>query len=191
VLRVVQENEGPVAVGAPIMELAQLTDMEIVIDVLSTDAVQISIGSEAYIDAGVSGTVLTARVRVIEPSAFTKISALGVEEQRVNVILDLTSPPEQWTRLGDAYRVDARFIVFRAAQGVQVPIGALFRSGDQWATFVANSDRAEKRVIKIGRRNSTMALLEDGLRAGERAVIYPSDALKNGMRIKLRTPPPG
>jgi HlyD family secretion protein len=186
VLRVMQENEGAVVVGSPIMELAQLTDMEIVIDVLSTDAVQIPVNSEAYIDFGVGTKPLSARVRLIEPSAFTKISALGVEEQRVNVILDLTSPPEQWTRLGDAYRVDARIVMFRAEQSIQVPMGALFRSGNEWAVFVVNGERAEKRVIKVARRNGTAALVSEGLHAGDRVVLYPSDAVTSGVRLKAR-----
>src|SRR5690606_6921881 len=118
------------------------------------------------------------------PAAFTKVSALGVEEQRVNVVLDFTEPLALPT-IGDGFRVEADIVVFRVAEALTVPVGAIFREADGWAVFVAEGDRAVKRAVRSPRRNGIAALVESGLEAGERVVVYPSDALEDGARIRI------
>jgi HlyD family secretion protein len=132
------------------------------------------------------GPVLAARVRRVETQGFTKISALGVEEQRVNVVLDFAEPLDRVQTIGDGFRVEAHIVTFRVPEAVKVPVGALFREADRWSVFVVEGDRARKRVIKVPRRNGTEAMVEDGLRPGDEVVVYPSDALKDGSRL-LRT----
>jgi HlyD family secretion protein len=126
---------------------------------------------------------LAARVRLVEPAAFTKVSALGVEEQRVNVVLDFVEALERFEWLGDGYRVDAQIVIYRQPEAVKVPVAALFRDGEGWAVFVVDADRARKRALKASRRNVAEALVEEGLQPGERVVVYPSDALRDGSRV--------
>jgi HlyD family secretion protein len=185
VFRVIQENEGPVALGAPIMEVANPSDLEVVVDVLSTDAVQIKPGADVILERW-GGPPLAGRVRLIEPSAFTKISALGVEEQRVNVIIDFTSPHEQWSALGDGFKVDARIVVYENDNAVKIPTSALFRHGEQWAAYVIANGRAWLRDIRIGHRSGTEAEVLDGVKPGDQVVVYPSDAVRDGVRISLQ-----
>ena len=125
-------------------------------------------------------------MRLVEPAAFTKISALGVEEQRVNVVLDFAEPLDRIQTIGDAFRVDAAIVTHRVESAVKVPVGALFREGEGWAVFVADDGRAVKRAVKAPLRNGAEALVEDGLKPGERVVVYPSDALRDGSRISAR-----
>jgi HlyD family secretion protein len=186
VLRVLQESEGMVALGTPLLEIADPSDLEVVVDVLTTDAVQIRPGMPVRIERYGAVFPLEGRVRLIEPSAFTKISALGVEEQRVNVVIDIISPFEQWKALGDGYRVETQIIVFDEESAVKIPVSALFREGEQWAVFVLSSGRAHKRIVKVGRRGGAEAMIEDGLEPGEQVIVYPSDAVKDGVRVKLR-----
>jgi HlyD family secretion protein len=190
VLKVLQKSEAVVGVGTPLLEIADPARLEIVVDVLSTEAVRITPGARVHIDAG-SGIALAGRVRTVEPAAFTKVSALGVEEQRVNVVIDLVSPPEQWQRLGDGYRVDVRIVIAARADAVVAPVAALFRDGGDWAVFVAAGGRAAKRTIRLGARNAVEALIEEGLAAGEKLIVYPSDSVADGSRIKvIREAPP-
>jgi HlyD family secretion protein len=170
VLRVLQESEAAVGVGTPLLEIADPTQLEVVVDVLSTDA-----GGEPH---------LSGRVRHVEPAAFTKVSALGVEEQRVNVIVDIVSPAEQWRGLGDQFRIDARIVVFERANAVIAPVAALFRDGEQWAVYVAADGRAQKRRIQVGGRTPSDAWIEDGLATGDRVIVYPSDSVAEGKRLK-------
>ena len=187
VLRVMQESESVVALGAPLLEIGDPADLEVVIDVLSGDALQIAPGQPVKLERqGGSVTALDGRVRRVEPSAFTKVSALGVEEQRVNVVVDITSPRAQWQNLADAYRVDARIVVHNADNVVKVPVAALFRDGAQWAVFVADGNTARKRVIETSRRGAREALVDKGLTAGERVIVYPGDAVRDGRRITVR-----
>ena len=186
VLKVVQESEGPVALGAPLLELADARSLEAVVDVLSQESVAIRPGMAARIELGRGVAPLAARVRLIEPAAFTKISALGIEEQRVNVVLDFAEPLDRIRTLGDGFRIEATIVTHRVPDAVKVPAGALFREGNGWAVFVAQGDRAARRVVKTSRRNGTEAMVEDGLRPGEQVVVYPSDALKEGARIAVR-----
>lgn len=186
VLRVVQESEGVVSLGAPLLEIGNPADMEIVADVLSSDAVQIRPGAPVKIERWGKPEPLQARVRRTEPSAFTKISALGVEEQRVNVVMDITSPPDLWHGLSDGYKVDAQIVVFTADNAVKVPVSALFRKDSQWAVFVAANGRAQERAVQIARRSGLEAMVEKGLQPGEKVIVYPGDAVKPGIRVKLR-----
>ena len=184
VLRVLQESETVVGVGTPLLEIADPSQLEIVIDVLSSDGRRVAAGARVDIDAG-PGPRLTGRVRRVEPAAFTKVSALGVEEQRVNVIVDIVSPPEQWQGLGDQFRIDARIVVFERADAVIAPVAALFRDGEQWAVYVVHDGRAQKRRVKVGARTPSDAWIEDGLAPGERVVVYPSDSVADGTRLTV------
>lgn len=184
VLKVVQESEGAVALGAPLVEIADPRSLEVVVDVLTQESVRIRAGMAARIDLGGGVPPLAGRVRHIEPGAFTKISALGVEEQRVNVVLDFTEPLDRVQTIGDGFRVDAYVVVFRAEDALKAPVGALFRDGDGWAVFVVEAGRAVKRAVTSARRNGAEALVESGLKQGERVVVYPPDTLKSGARIK-------
>jgi HlyD family secretion protein len=186
VLKVTQESEGTVILGAPLVELADARSLEAVVDVLSQESVAIRPGMPARIDLGRGVAPLAARVRLIEPAAFTKISALGVEEQRVNVVLDFVEPLDTVQTLGDGFRVEAAIVTHRVADVVTVPVGALFRDGEGWAVFVAQDGQAVKRAVKAPLRNGTEALVEDGLKPGERVVVYPSDALRDGSKIEAR-----
>jgi HlyD family secretion protein len=189
VLKVVQKSEGAVALGAPLLEVADARSLESVVDVLSQEAVAIRPGMAARLEIGSGVPPLRALVRLVEPSAFTKVSALGVEEQRVNVILDFDGPLDKLWTIGDGYRVEAYIITHRVEDAVKVPVGALFREGEGWAVFVADGERAAKRSVKVPRRNGAEALVEEGLKPGERVVVYPSDALRDGSRLEvLRAP---
>jgi HlyD family secretion protein len=140
----------------------------------------------ARIELGRGVVPLAARVRLVEPAAFTKISALGVEEQRVNVVLDFAEPLDRVQTIGDGYRVDASIVTHRIENAVKVPVGALFRDGEGWAVFAAEGERAVKRTVKAARRNGSEAVVEAGLKPGERVVVYPSDTLRDGARIQAR-----
>ncbi len=183
VLKVNQESESIVTMGAPLVEIGNSEDLEIVVDVLSSDATLIKPGAIVDIRDGGQAASLQGRVRRIEPSAFTKISALGVEEQRVNVIIDLTSPAALWKNLGDGYKVDVKIIVFSTDNATKVPVSALFRNGEQWAVFVAEAGRAKLRQVQIARRSGLEAMLVKGLQPGEKVIIYPGDMIKPDVRI--------
>jgi len=186
VLKVVQKSEGAVALGAPLLELADARSLEAVVDVLSQDAVAIRPGMAARLDLGQGVPALAARVRLVEPAAFTKVSALGVEEQRVNVILDFAEPLDKVQTIGDAFRVEASIVVYRQENALKAPVGALFREGEQWMLFMVEGDRARKRAVRVPRRNSVEALVEDGVEPGSRVIVYPSDAVTDGSRLELR-----
>lgn len=186
VLRVWQENAGVVTLGAALLELADPSDLEIVVDVLTTDAILIQPGAKVWIEHWGGDAAIEGRVRLVEPSAFTKISALGVEEQRVNVVIDVITGNEEWKAVGDGYRVVARIEVFTQYDAVKVPTGALFREGEQWAVFAVAQARARKRFVQVSSRNAVEALVESGLAAGEQVIVYPSDAVQDGVRIAPR-----
>lgn len=185
VLKVMQESESIVAVGAPLLEVGQPAELEVVVDVLSTDAVQIKPGALARLLRWGRAEPLEGRVRRVEPAAFTKISALGVEEQRVNVVIDLTSPVEAWQSLGDGYKVDASIIVASLDNAIKVPVSALFRDGEQWAVFTVASGKAARRAVQLGRRGGMEAVVEKGLQPGEKVIVHPGDAVKDGARVKM------
>jgi HlyD family secretion protein len=186
VLKVIQESEGAVALGAPLIELADARSLEAVVDVLSQESVAIRPGMTARIELGRTVAPLAARVRLVEPAAFTKVSALGVEEQRVNVVLDFAEPLDRVQTIGDGYRVEASIVTQRIEEAVKVPVGALFRDGQGWAVFAADGDRAVRRAVKAAQRNGSEAVVEEGLKPGERVVVYPSDTLRDGSRIQAR-----
>jgi HlyD family secretion protein len=134
------------------------------------------------------GPSLSGKVRVVEPAGFTKISSLGVEEQRVLVIADITSPAESWQRLGDRYRVEAKFIVWEADNALQLPAGALFRHGQDWAVFVVEGGRARLRKIEVGHRSGLAAEILSGLQEGATVIVHPGDTIAGGTRVKSRKP---
>ena len=186
VLKVVQKSEGPVALGAPLVELADARALEAVVDVLSQEAVAIRPGMPARIELGQGVPPLAAVVRLVEPAAFTKVSALGIEEQRVNVVLDFSDPLDSVQTLGDGFRVEAHIVTQRRDDAVKVPVGALFREAGGWAVFVDDHGRARKQGVEVSLRNTVEAVVEKGLAAGERVVVYPSDALTDGARLDVR-----
>ena len=188
VLKVAQKSEGPVPLGAPLVEVADPRSLEAIVDVLSQVAVAIRPGMPARLELGQGVPALAARVRLVEPAAFTKVSALGVEEQRVNVVLDFSEPLDKVQTIGDGFRVEAHIVVFTQESAVKAPVGALFREGAGAAAFVVEGERARRRAVKAARRNNLEALVEDGLNAGDRVVVYPSDALKDGSRVEIRSP---
>lgn len=185
ILKVAQESEATVAVGAPLLEVGQPADLEVVVDVLSTDAVQIKPGAPVRFLRWGRAEPLEGRVRRVEPAAFTKVSALGVEEQRVNVVIDLTSPAEKWQSLGDGYKVDANIIVASLDNAIKVPVSALFRDGEQWAVFAVANGKAARRSVQLGRRGGLEAVVEKGLQPGEKVIVHPGDSVRGGLRIKL------
>lgn len=181
VLRVREESERIVTAGTPLIEIGDPKTLEIVVDVLSKDAVRIHPGAPVQVEDWGGGHALRARVRRVEPSAFTKISALGVEEQRVNVIADFVDPP---TGLGDGYRLEARIVVWQGSDVLQVPTGALFRTGNAWSVFVVEGGVARRRGVEIGHRGSAAAEVVKGLQEGDAVILHPSDRLRDGSRVK-------
>jgi len=184
VLAVQHECEGPVKVGEPLLEIGDTRALEVEVDVLSEDAVRIRPGMHVLFERWGGDQPLQGRVRVVEPVGYTKISALGVEEQRVHVIADLVSPYEQWQQLGDGYRVEARFIVWQADEVLQVPASTLFRHQGQWAVFVVEAGRAALHEVEVGQRNGLQAQITGGLKRGEAVISYPSDAIRDGVRVR-------
>jgi HlyD family secretion protein len=187
VLKLMHESEGPVRAGEALLELGNPETLEVEVEVLSTSAVAIAPGGRVALDRW-GGQPLQGVVRTVEPAGFTKVSALGVEEQRVRVIVDFASAREAWQRLGDGYRMEASFIVWEGGDVLQVPSNALFRHKDGWAVFVAADDRARLRPIRTGQRSGLSAQVLDGLKAGEQVILHPDDKIVDGGRIKQRKP---
>lgn len=186
VLRVLQESEGVLAAGTPLMELGNPAELEIVVDLLSTDAVKIKPGDRVIVDDWGGDQPLEGRVRLVEPFGFTKISALGIEEQRVNVVIDFISPQSDWQSLGHGYRVETRVVVQDQRDVLKVPISALFRSGESWAVFIDDDGTARLREISLGQRNTLEAEVADGLAEGDDVVLHPSDAVVEGIEVQRR-----
>jgi HlyD family secretion protein len=187
VLKVVQASEGVVALGAPLLELGDTARLEVVAELLTADALRAVPGSRVRIERWGGDGVLEGRVRRVEPAAFTKVSALGVEEQRVRVLIDLSSPPEQWRALGDGFRVGVR-IVTRAMDKVsKVPVSAVFPLPDGgFAVFVLDGGRARSTPVQLGARNGHEAWIESGVAAGATVIVYPPAATRDGLRVKPR-----
>ena len=186
VLTVYAESAQVVAAGARIAEIGDPDDMEVVVDLLSTDAVRIAPGAPARIEGWGGEDVLSARVRRIDPSAFTKVSALGIEEQRVNVILDLLDPHAAWERLGHEFRVVADITVWKGENVTRVPLAALFRRGANWAVFTIVESRAVLTEVTIDHRNQTHAEVTSGLSPGDRVILHPSDQIEDGLAVEMR-----
>jgi HlyD family secretion protein len=185
-LRILQQSETVVAAGTPLVEVGDPRDLEIVVDLLSVDAVRVEPGQSVVIDGWGGDKPLAGRVRLVEPFAFTKVSALGIEEQRVNVVIDLVSPAAEWDRLAHGYQVDVQIVLASRPDVLKLPLTALFREGDAWAVFVQTGNRAELRPVQIGARDGVDAEVVAGLAAGERVVLHPSDRIADGVRIAGR-----
>jgi len=183
VLRVLRESEGVVRAGADLVEIGDPVQLEIVVDLLSMDAVRVEPGQKAYVRNWGGDAPLEARVRRVEPFGFTKVSALGIEEQRVNVVLDLVSPAAEWERLGHGYQVDVAIVLWSAADVVKVPLTALFRNGAEWAVFVREHGRAAVRKVSVGHRTASEAEIIDGVAAGDEIVVYPSEGVAPGVSL--------
>jgi HlyD family secretion protein len=186
VLRICQECEKVVEAGAELLEIGDPRALEVVVDVLSNDAVRIPPGAPMLLTAGDGSRELRAKVRLVEPAAFTKVSPLGVEEQRVDVVGDLLDPPG---RLGDRYRVEVRIVLWEGRDVLKVPAGALFRSGTGQAVFTVEAGRARRREVTVGHRNPDEAEILSGLAAGEPVIVHPSDAVADGIRVQAVTLP--
>lgn len=187
VLKVMQKSEAVVAAGTPLLEIGNLDDLEVVVDLLSSDAVRVQPSTDVLIERWGGGDLLHGRVRRVEPYGYTKVSALGIEEQRVDVIIDFTGQPEEWQSLGHGYRVEARIVVWRGEDVLRVPVSALFRQGGDWVTYVVDADnRARLRRVSVGHRNAEYAEIAAGLEEGERVVVYPSDRVIDGARVTAR-----
>ena len=187
ILKVVHECEGLVRSGEALLEVGDSSALEIEVDVLSADAVKIKPDMQVFFHRWGGEQPLEGKVRIIEPIGFTKISALGVEEQRVLVISDFISPAELWQRLGDGYRVEARFILWHQEDVLQVPASSLFRYKDGWAIFVIENHRAKRRIVYVGQRNGLLAQITAGVKEGEAVINHPSTEVEDGRRVTLRT----
>ena len=186
VLRVLQKSEAIVNAGTPILEIGDPSNLEIKVELLSEEAVRVKPGQRVLIEAWGGEHSLDGVVERVEPFGFTKVSALGIEEQRVNAIIDITSPHEQWQSLAHGYRVEPRIIVWESEDELRVPLSALFREGNRWAVFVNDGGTAELRFVEIGREDGRYAQILDGLAEGERIVLHPNDRIAEGTRIETR-----
>jgi HlyD family secretion protein len=186
VMRLPRESETTVAAGTPLVEVGDPRKLEVVTELLSADAVRLRPGARVLIDNWGGATPLNGRVQRIEPFGFTKISALGVEEQRVNVIIDITDPPEKWTKLGHGYRVIIRAVEWESANTLQLPVSALFREKGKWAVFAVENGRASLVPVTIGRMNDEQAELLGGLRKGATVILHPSEKISDDARVKAR-----
>lgn len=182
VLRIPDKSERVVTAGAPLVVVGDPSQLEVVIDLLSTEAVKVKAGTPVLLEGWGGDRPLRARVRVVEPLAFTKVSALGVEEQRVNVIADFVDPPGP---LGDAYRVEARVVLWSGDDVLKVPVSALFRRGETWNVFVLESARARRREVEIGHRGALEVEIVKGLSVGEQVVRHPSNDVEDGRRVRV------
>lgn len=185
VLKIIQESEAAVAAGAPLIEIGDPLDLEVVADLLSTDAVRIEAGAAVRID-GWGGPPVRGRVSRIEPAGFVKVSALGIEEQRVRTVIDFVDPPEAWSRLGHDYRVIVHVTVWSADDALAVPVSALFRKGDEWAVFAVRDGRARTMAVDVGQRNNRLAEVVSGLSEGDRVLLHPSDRVSDGVAVAER-----
>jgi HlyD family secretion protein len=186
VLKLYHESEGVVGAGEALIEIGDPTALEVEVEVLSSDAVRITPGMRVQFERWGGDGVLEGRVRQIEPAGFTKISALGVEEQRVRVIADITTEAQRWARLGDGYRIEARFILWRGDNVLQVPASALFRYQGGWAVFAVDGGRARRRGVLIGERNGLAAQVLKGVDAGVEVITHPDDTIDDGVRVERR-----
>ena len=189
VLRRLQESTRAVQMGEPLLEIGDLQDLEIVADFLSSAAVNVKEGHAVLIDQWGGDRPLRGRVRRVEPSGFTKISALGVEEQRVNILIDFDEPREVRERLGDGFRVEARIIIWSKDNVLKVPTSSLFRQGTQWAVYQVAGGRAQLQIVEVGQRSGLEAEVLSGVAEGDQIVVYPSDAIRPGVKLARRDGP--
>jgi HlyD family secretion protein len=181
ILRIAEPSERVVAAGTPLLTVGDLGKLEVLIELLSSEAVKVKPGMTVILDGWGGSQSLNAKVQRVEPYAFTKVSALGIEEKRTNVVAEFVDAPQA---LGDGYRVNAHIVVWAADQVNKVPASALFRCGDAWCAFVIENGRAKKRVVKIGQRNAQEAEVLDGLVPGEVVIRHPANQIEDGMRVQ-------
>jgi HlyD family secretion protein len=186
VLRVHQKSAAVVAPGTPLVEVGDPGALEVVVDLLTTDAVRVSPGTAVKIDGWGGDRSLSGRVRRVEPSAFTRPSALGVDEQRVNVLIAPTDPPAEWTALGDGYRIQAHLVLWRGEKVLRVPHGAVFRHGDGWAAFRIDDDVAHLVPVTLGHRGDTEVEVVSGLAPSSVVAVHPGDRVKDGVSVEIR-----
>lgn len=187
ILRRLRESAAVVPAGEPLVEVGNPEGLEVVADLLSTDAVQVRPGAVVRLEQWGGAETLTGRVRRVEPSGFKKLSALGVEEQRVNVVMDFDDPVAASARLGDGFRAEVRIVIWEGQDVVQVPTSALFRQGENWAVYVIAGDTVRLSPVTVERRNSQTAQVTSGVNPGDRVVVHPPDTLADGVRIRVRT----
>jgi HlyD family secretion protein len=186
ILKVVRKSEGVVNAGEAMAEIGDPANLEVVVDLLSSDAVRVKAGQRVLIEAWGGEETLEGKVRRIEPFGFTKVSALGIEEQRVNVIIDFTGDPDAWERLGHGYRVEAAIVLWQEDDVLKVPLAALFRDDGKWTVFVERGGVAHRRTVEVGRRNDLEAQISAGLEAGETIVLHPGDRVNDGVLVTPR-----
>jgi HlyD family secretion protein len=177
---VLEKSERVVEAGTPLLIIGDPSNLEVVLDVLSTEAVKVQPGMPVILEGWGGNQSLRAQVRVVEPFAFTKVSALGVEEQRVNIIADFIDPPGP---LGDGYRVEGRIVIWEQSKVLKIPASSLFRVGTDWSVFIVENGRAQRRQVEVGHRSTLEVEIINGLRAGEQVIRHPSNQLREGIRI--------
>lgn len=183
VIRVIRESEGVVAPGEALLEIGNANALEVVVELLSADAVKVDLGTRVILTRWGGELPLEARVRVIEPGGFTKVSALGVEEQRVRVVSDIVSPETEWSQLGDGYRVEAAFVLWESNSVLQVPANTLFRYQDKWAVFAVENGIAKRRIVEIGHRSALAAEITAGLKNGDLVISHPDETVADGKQV--------
>ena len=186
VLRLLRESEGVIEAGDPLVEIGEPRDLEIVADLLSSEAVRVEAEQRVIIEAWGGDEPLAGVVRRIEPYGFTKVSALGIEEQRVNIIIDFVDAPERWRRLGHGYRVEVRVVLWEGEEVLKVPLTALFRDGARWAIFAVEEGRARQQFVEVGRSNALEAEIVGGIEEGSEVLLHPSDRIADGTRVQPR-----
>jgi HlyD family secretion protein len=185
ILKILQESESVLLAGAPLIEIGNPENLEVVVDLLTTDAVQVQTGLPVRVD-GWGGPTLSGRVLRVDPAGFVKISALGIEEQRVRTRIELTDPPEQWAQLGHDYRVVVHITVWSERDVLTVPVSALFREGESWAVFVLRDGRARTMPVKVGHRNDRFGEVLSGIDGGDLVILHPSDRIRDGVPVTER-----
>jgi len=185
VLKVLHESEGVVQPGTPLLEVGDPAALELVVDVLTSDAVHITVGASVTVDRW-GGDQMKARVRLVEPSAFTRLSSLGVEEQRVNVLIDLDAPKKVWASLGDGYRIEAHIVIWQSDDVLKVPASSVFRHGEGWALFVNDFGVAKLREVQLGKRSGNHVQVTGGLEERAHVVLHPDDRVKDGVQVTSR-----
>ena len=184
IFRIYRESEGSVGAGEPLMDIANQENLEVITEVLSSDAVKMKKGTPVLFKRWGGDAPLSGVVRIVEPAGFKKVSSLGVEEQRVQVIADITSPPDTWRVLGDGYRLEAHFVLWEGKDVLQVPTSALFRSRKEWAVFINDNGKARQRAVEVGQRNGLTAEIISGIKANEKVIAHPDESISDGTRIK-------
>lgn len=187
VLRVPQESERVVVAGTPLVEIGDPDRLELVTDLLSEDAVRVQQGAPVIIESWGGDKPLRGKVRLVEPFGFTKISALGVEEQRVNVVIDFAEPRQAWRRMGHGYRAKVRIVISSTPSAIKVPVSALFRTGGRWSLFLAEDGKARLVPVEVGRMNDEEAELKSGVKQGQRVILHPSDKVRDGVKVRERS----